>query len=135
MAKRTRADYEQVIKLIYDGYTAEGVSAVIGKSPPNISSMLGEVKLLFKSIRAAKSDGKTLGAVLNLVDWTFLDKKAAAYASRGKNLKKPTAEKSASLAKEIAEIKTMVTEIYNALTAPAIEAKPSLMSRVTGLRN
>jgi hypothetical protein len=135
MAKRIRADYEQLIRLVYDGYTAEGIGAIIGKSPANISSMLTEIKLLFKHIRAAKRDGKTLGAVMGLVDWTFLDKKAEAYASRGQNLKKPNAENAVSLAKEIAEIKAMVTEIYSALTSPVAEHKPTLMSRVTGLRN
>ena len=127
MAKRTREQYEQVIKMAYDGYTADGIGSVTGRSASNISTMFCEIKLYFKDIRAAKREGKTLAEIMSAVDWSFLDKKAKNLASRPQNVKGKS-KKLETSNQDIAEIKSMLTEIYEAMTSP--KAAPSLMSKV-----
>lgn len=136
MVKRTRETYEQVIKLAYEGYTTEGIAGVTRQTAANVSSIIKEAGVLLKDIRDAKRNGKTLGMILEGVDWSFMTKKHYG-GGRKKNLpvNGNKSAKAADVSQDIAEIKVMLTEIYAALTIPAIEHKPSLMSRVTGLRN
>lgn len=133
MAKRTCADYEQVIKMAYDGYTAEGISGATKRSASAISGMLFEMGLTFKEIRAAKRSGQGIANIIASVDWSFVAKKEYGRQKSAKsgaaNLQKARASAS-SIESDIAEIKRMVNDIYDAITKPGV--KPGFLNRVNG---
>jgi len=128
MAKITREQYEQAVTLAYKGYTGEGIQAVNGKHPNSTSKMFGEMGLSFSIIRRKKRDGATLAQIMDGVDWSFLDKKEQTIAKKCEIMRQARSKTSSATNRDIAEIKAMLTEIYEALTSP--KAAPSLMSKV-----
>jgi hypothetical protein len=127
MAKRTRADYEQILTLAYKGYTAEGIQDIVGKNAANVNNILQETKIGFKAIRQMKRDGVTLAQIMSGIDWSFLERKAESRAKQCEKMRQAKLQPAPSN-NDIAEIKAMLTEIYEALTSP--KAAPSLMSKV-----
>ena len=139
MPIRTRADYENIIKLAYKGYTAEGIEDLVGRSAANVSHMMSETRTKFKDIRAAKRQGLSLDAFLSEIDWRFLDEKAARKARSIESGKKNFAKhhqqnkkkENPAVAADIAQMKTMLTEIYEALTSAKCRlTKAALYSRI-----
>jgi len=127
MAKRTRDQYEQIITMAYKGYTAEGIQDVNGKHPSCQSKMLQEAELSFTKVRALKRKHWSLEQIMGNVDWSFLDRKAESRAKQCEEMRQAKLQPAPSN-NDIAEIKAMLTEIYEALTSP--KAAPSLMSKV-----
>lgn len=106
--------YEQVVSLIYDGYTAGAVNDKLGLHVSGASYGLNAVKLSASNIRYQKKLGVPLTEILSQISWGFLEerkemrKKKARIAIAAKEAKRPV------VTTELSELLTMVRELHAA---------------------
>lgn len=108
--------------MIYEGFIADGISAKLGCGNAATYNMMRDTKLNIKTIRRMKREGVTLAKVLEKVDWSFIQKRDANIAKAAANgteaLRKYKEQQKAPENNDIAEIRRMITEIYDYITKP-----------------
>lgn len=81
--KPTREDCEAIVTCIYEGFTGDGITGKLGITSGVLHARLGTMQITMMEIRHAKRNGKTLGQVIESVDWSFLSRaEKAAEAAR-----------------------------------------------------
>jgi hypothetical protein len=109
--------YIKILTMAFDGMLVESIARKIDVDKTLVTTMLKDTGHSIVAIRE-KARNMTPSAFLDSIDWGFLDEQAKKRsATAAKIWRTRHANQPAKPADDIAEIKRMVTDIYDALTA------------------